>query len=301
MVFSIEASSISAVNATRRNLQDLIIVTDYSLLLWTGGTLLTKLLVPDTYQVNFSAQTAKRRRPSNEDRIEKSPSAKIFRSPTKLKIDSVDDFVYDRVNIFHHDGSIVRVSCRFKPSRLVQSVFDAISWTVESSFYEIFWNRFLALQFSDSAGNIEWDNLVIVFLSFCHLKSDSRLLNIASNDWENLLMSKFHLNHGSDPCFKDFKVDLGFLESFESRCAKSLDLFMQSSNQPNILDFIVPCVFALHLLYQDLKLDITKSQEAIQLGKFVYFLANSLDWKSLVSFYQDQGVEISPFKISCNV
>jgi hypothetical protein len=172
--------------------------------------------------------------------------------------------------------------------------------------YEEFSLRYLEFEFGEGDG-YEWENFCVVLYSCLHEKAimlidDMPEAGAVSNedaDWMELLGSRVHARLSLDPAFRLFDVDIKKAETsaakivLQKRMAESKELNVKYHTKPGFLRrFMEPILVALHLVYEDFKLNRMLGGYCIgDLASLVTLLASELGWKGYIEYYKRDGYE----------
>lgn len=356
VVHQVNAISMASVKATRNGLIDVLFLQpDHSLVVWTGGNTFFPLTMPINHQtlLDSDATTSKRRRSSldsSEDVLfpnyrsaamdgvavdaaatsSSISSRKIFRSPSKSsRIVSIKDTVDNRVNLVLSNGVVLRATLDFCPrSHLVRTCFQALSYVLPDSTFELLRLRYLVQQFGSSGKqpqsrlqpvlqNGEWCNFLVAFFSFCHSKPSimkttrggvSAMDSLTGNgggysSFAALLNSNYHHAFLSDPTlarldniFKFNSSESSSASSSRSTLEKyhdlSKELYLQHHTQPNFQFFLPLALLSLHLVYEDFKLNLVTQKYIQPLSHLLSCLAKALKWDAYLKHYHQDGTDM---------
>ena len=323
--FQLSAISCISVQSTRENQSDvLFLMSDHTFSIWTGdgeSSLITCTL-PNNFQTLFessststSIKTPKRRRDSQveEDEIYTHPSR-------RSRVVSVSDNVYNRVNMTLSNGLVFRASLDFRPKTyLVQKILQALSHVLPQHQFFALRTRFLSTVFGEFGvknnvllENSEIGGFIISLFSFLH--SDSTLnqftgktstaeQNEDEDDWDYLIASSFHKSYAENsslscldkPLIPNTKGVSTMEKFFE--ISKELGFeFHKALSRETILEYLPIIMLSLHLVYEDLKLNVVTMQYIHHLQPLLSLLAFALNWKSFVDYYDRNGGERLEFE-----
>ncbi|CAJ0745499.1 1491_t:CDS:10 [Entrophospora sp. SA101] len=199
---------------------------------------------------------------------------------TTKDIIDIQDNVLHRVNIVLNNHVCLRADLNFIPnSLLVRNCLEALSYALPTKIFFIFKARYLTYQFrrfdtnssSLKENNTEWENFVIILFSFFSSMYNNKNFNIEIDDHK-----KFNFNthfkclkppptSPSTPQLKstqekDIEIDDLLYKLFQ----KSRKLHFSNSHQQQKIeqleqsfpDFLPYILLSLHLIYQDMRLDV---------------------------------------------
>jgi hypothetical protein len=184
---------------------------------------------------------------------------------------------------------------------LLGSVEEVFNFFNEFSFlpvdvYEEFSLRYLAYEFGEGSSG-EWLNFCIVLYSFLNVKTGAGRtvvpdveIDDGNADWSALLGSQIHM-HSSliDPELKRDKTDAD-KKTLKKHVAKSKELVPLSLLAGVLRRFMKPILVALHLVYEDFKLNQMLEGECIgDLAGLLTLLAAELGCEAYIEYYRRDG------------
>lgn len=200
----------------------------------------------------------------------------------------------NRFNIKFHDNSEYRVALDLKPkSPLLWDCVRAIKCSIPTNIFHVFLSDFIAFQSINSTTIIdEWDlfNEYMKHLlnGALNISTDNEKEETSSDedeDWKFLLSSDYHHSHKDTlPLINDTQIDL------KSRTYKNTKY---TSSSVHMHEYIPHIIQGLHLLYENMQLNILTSNLMHPLVHLLSQLVLTLNWKSYYKYYtrdQDQDV-----------
>ncbi|TPX44078.1 hypothetical protein SeMB42_g04443 [Synchytrium endobioticum] len=327
------AISAQPVLSTRIGLKDVLILQpEGSLALWTGRQLVPCSL-PEDFQTllpNFDAQLSLKRRRSSwtdvrlaTDTLQASIKADEKRSILQRasRVVALSDSSGYNVNMALSNDQIFQTSLKFTlHTELVANCLSGLSYALPVPTFDIFRSRYLMYRFRtgrktllDQQGQ-EWDDLVVVFMSFCQAKpqlgtasDNSKRGNLFKSDpsiWETFLESSAHHMWSSDPMFKkapppssrSANAESSRTASSSSRTRIQLlfeaskELYLAHHHEPAIFNHLSDVLNSLHLVYEDLKLSVLEVDAMARLGELLIHVARYLGAADHVDHYIRDGI-----------
>jgi len=185
----------------------------------------------------------------------------------------------------------------------------------------------------------EWDNFVIIMLAFClpsvnkYRKkqiASEKINKIKNSSFESMLISSYHRSNKKQPYMKIFtktkkdeeemkENDLEQNTKSKSNTVKPTPLTSQfykyyllyekakifhSKIKDDIIDLTprLPIIlYTLHLVYEDLKLNILNRKYLKALGFFLCHLACCIEWQNYYEYYLRDGINFQKklYKLKC--
>ncbi|KAI9593031.1 hypothetical protein BDF19DRAFT_449242 [Syncephalis fuscata] len=317
-LFDTSALSATAICATRRHQRDILVVKpDYTLALWYGnGQPLICTLDSDIIQKSSSdtldIDTTNHEPISKQPRQSQSkPSTPNTNHMSKVPIVRFQLPVYNRVNIVTSRHKTIRVLLDFTPrSPIVRHCWDAITYALPDTLYPMAYTRYmahayqstsLATQLSDQQ---EWHKFCVVILSWYSLDTSTidRNNDIKESDpWQWLRGSQIHRRHQTDPLIKRLNIPLSTIDTRITLMYQQA-LLLQKEMGSNTLPekYRASLFYALHLIYEDLKLDMLLVEGRHRLGQLLVQIALLNRWTSYIDHYWRDGEVIPTRQLALN-
>ncbi|CAG8508489.1 9869_t:CDS:2 [Ambispora leptoticha] len=294
--FKSQFSALAAmsISATRQNLLDMLLLKkDRTLELWIGADKFLPITIPNE-ELSYMKEE------SFVDRV----------------ID-IKDCVKHRVNIVLADNMVLRTSLKFIPSStLVRSCMGSLSFAIPVSEYLEFKMRFLQYNFGNAKKYMEipqaseWENFVVTLLSFCHTnpsgdvgmsdndQSTSILYN--DDDWNAMLSTRHHCKIQLNSIYQSLEPPNAHAmdKSIINDCEKSKKLAVLFSFERNFQAYLPSILYALHLLYEDLKLNVILQKYMQYHLPLLMQLASLLGWESYLDYYTRHNITGKSLKLA---
>jgi anaphase-promoting complex subunit 1 len=189
-------------------------------------------------------------------------------------------------------------------SPLLNNVFDSLHYALPENIYHLVKSRFLRFHFGVTLNEFlcndhsEWENFLIVFLSFCQ-KNFTSSFSLEEKQgapidspWEKLLHSEYHINSSSSfPYFgKSSSHESSQRWSYLNKLSRELQFL--NHNEPGIRGFLPSVLLVLHLVYEDLKLDSTRLSDLKSLARLLYQISNHIEWMEYSTHYLLEGYAV---------
>ncbi|TPX70028.1 hypothetical protein SpCBS45565_g02063 [Spizellomyces sp. 'palustris'] len=315
----IPALSAVPLRATRPSHFDtLILHPDSSLTLWTGYTTTLKCTMPSDFQeADDTGLTGKRRRSGeipgrtkaddSRDSPRRVDGRQSLRSPSRSsRVIDLKDPVDNRVNMVLSNGKTYRMMLDGEPtSELVARCVEALSYALPVPMFEEFYHRWLAFQggptlkWESLRSNDEWIDWLTVFLSFCHKTVEMNDGSIPSVLEPGQYKHLVWLNRYKADTPWQKKLAQKFLQPYPKPTASTMQISFTKSKVffehyhtgPNLILFLPSILIVLHLVYEDLKLNILYESAWRRLGQLLLQIACCLGWKDYSFHYQMDGIK----------
>ncbi|KAK9766803.1 Anaphase-promoting complex subunit 1 [Basidiobolus ranarum] len=243
----------------------------------------------------------------------------LFDAQQSLYVKSIQDEVSNRVNLVLSDSSMVRVALDFVPnSMLVRRCLEALSCALPTATYSNFLAHYLKLQYGNIAAEDfsscdEWDMFIVNLLYFCQAQPASGM-----SVFEGVVKQDSDLHVDDNPVYDD-KDDWEFLldSEYHSKFQQNFGMYLSNSHLPNILkqqyaslyeksrkvytkypmvsqfpSSLAQVLFALHLIYEDVKLSAITRPLTKTLCPLLIQLAMIIRWDNYIDYYRrDNDVE----------
>ena len=253
----------------------------------------------------------------------------VFRSPSRSsRVVGLTDPVGSRVSMVLSDGVVMRADLEFagKESNTIRKLLGTLAWALPSRIFAMFWHRFLKLQYgpahkpegaegepqmaSIAAWPADWENFLVAFFSFCHplaaavgkqRSGSGSAARAAEGPWDNsdlawelLLASDMHSTLKDDPVFRKLSQPARTESSGFGRLSYlfeiSKDLHLQHHTEPGFRDAYGPLLAALHLTYEDLKLNVLTQLDIKRLAQLLFQLAFATGSIDFADHYRRDGL-----------
>ncbi|CAG8436254.1 8034_t:CDS:2 [Ambispora gerdemannii] len=294
--FKSQFSALAAmsISSTRPNLLDILMLKkDGTLELWIGSDKFLPITVP------------------NEDFFCMKEESLVNR------VIDIKDCVQHRVNIVLSDDMVLRTSLNFiLSSTLVRSCMGSLSFAIPVSEYLEFKLRFLQYTFGNANKYMEipqaseWENFIVTLLSFCHtnpsndvsMSDDDQNTSILYNDddWNALLSIPHHRKIDLNNIYQSLEptnahvMDNSIINNYE----KSKRLAVLFSFERNFQAYLPSILYALHLLYEDLKLNVILQKYMQYHLPLLMQLASLLGWESYLDYYTRHNITGKSLKLT---
>ena len=312
--FEYRAISAIPIRSTRYNFKDVLILQpEGSLALWIGtGTLIPCLFPPDSW-ANIKIKgglhnSNKRRRTSispdkhsNNCLMESDSNipddSNIFVSPTRsFRMIGLSDPTCNSAHIKLSNSYICKAVFDFKPnSEFVRSCLNVIPHALPFELYEIFISRFYRYNFGMTTSynddeehcNSEWFNFLVTLLSFCGNDLSVVINETKISPWEQLLASDYHEKMKSNTLLQS--IPSGTKNYKATKWNKILHtskkLFFVNHTEPTISDYMGSLLLALHLIYEDSKLNVIHSSCKSDLAQLLFCISKFISWHDYTLYY----------------
>ncbi|CAG8433353.1 1562_t:CDS:10 [Diversispora eburnea] len=218
-------------------------------------------------------------------------------------ITELRDWVHNRTNLVFFNNKIVRISLNFIPSsKLVRSCLEALSFALPTNLFFEFKAEYMLFQYgtekedSKIQRETEWESFIIVLLSFFQLNerklSGKETEETKESDWDFLIASSKHSKFNFDNHFlclrpsitKENYTMINLLEKSQILRKKNYD--HRKRLEENLSSFLPSILFSLHLIYQDLRLNVLSQKFVNDIIPLLLQLAIFLDLDIYVDYYQ---------------
>jgi anaphase-promoting complex subunit 1 len=313
--FEMKASAAVPIMSTRTECFDILILQDGQIKLWIGsGTHLVDISLPDNIADSDNDMSLFAEKSSQKHFRTLVRQLSISEEP--LSVIDLKDAVFNRVNVVLTDARIYRITVDFTPKTgLIQDCLTALSFALPINVFQYIRQRFMwhcslrSQQLSETdTVDTEWDNFVSAILCFLYKDARARkeladaLHRYVEIDQSTSLqetvvqdvISTLHLGNSTQSivdgipsndlpqhCHK--RVEKWILNSLES-CE-------QKAPEESLLANTSSVLLALHILWEDLRLDKYRRQDFQNLGLFLYQLVTMQQWETWSAYYSDRGID----------
>ncbi|KAI8824175.1 uncharacterized protein EV422DRAFT_309840 [Fimicolochytrium jonesii] len=300
----------------------LILNPDHTLKLWTGNQGFVACKIPTDFPSVLSGHlTGPGKRPRSPDDTDPGKTDSMedisvpeaepgFRTSRIVQLSSAAD---NRFNLELSNGTTYRATLEpnFRSS-VVRRCVEALRHALPVDLFDAFQQRLFTSQHGTALeptteGDYEWQTLVGVLCSFCRQRfpSDRKeaqspkrqrpdslttLLNRSKRKrrWiAKLVEQASHLLAEEDDVSQDTCVP-----SCPSPTSR-FDQLAQHPNGPSLTPHLPTILLFLHVVYEDLKLNILTAKHASRLAHVLLHIAKSLEWSDYVYYYGQEQPEES--------
>ncbi|CAG8532055.1 7553_t:CDS:2, partial [Acaulospora morrowiae] len=321
--FEFKIGAAAPVIATRTHLYDMLFIREgeknSTLELWIGyGKLIPLNLDYNIIKSGFESD-GRREELSRKDVhvLQEAFSQQLFRKylvstqnyfppHSNAFIIGLRDYVCNRVNLVF-SNCVVRVSLSFLPnSKLVRSCLEALSYVLPTGLFFDFKAQYMLFQygtnekFSDIQRGTEWENFVTVLFSFIHLMGQDfsgygyqeSFKKLETSDWDFLMASSRHTKFNFNTHFQCLQPPIitkncsmiKLLERSQKLHCASFTYYQRLEKK--FLSFLPSILLSLHLVYQDLRLNVLLQKFINDLIPLLIQLAYFLGWDAYIDYYQ---------------
>ncbi|KAJ2964310.1 hypothetical protein NQZ79_g837 [Umbelopsis isabellina] len=317
--FEMKASAAVPIMSTRTDCFDILLIQEGQIKLWIGsGTHLVNISLPDNIadsdtDMNLSVEKSSQRRFRTLVRQLSISEESLF--ATDLK-----DAVYNRVNVVLTNSRTYRITVDFTPKTvIIQDCLTALSYALPINMFQNIRQRFMwhcslrgqPCSETDTA-DAEWDDFVSAILCFMYrdakVREDlaealhrygERDQGLSLEEATTLdMVSSLQLGISTQSLVDGIPA-ANLSQHCHTRVEKwilnSLESCEQKVPEESLLANISSVLLALHILWEDLRLDKYRAQDNRNLGLFLHQLVTLQQWQPWSVYYSDHGIDQPTF------
>ncbi|KAI9145961.1 hypothetical protein BKA69DRAFT_313863 [Paraphysoderma sedebokerense] len=317
--FRYPAKAAVPIISSRNDQYDVLFIRpDFSFSLWIGEEPLIPCILPQNIQSLFESKMndsrGKRRRESwseKEIRVNKEdahqegvPPKMIYYSPSRTSRPvALSDSALDRLNIVMSSGVVYRCSAYFNPPGvLTQSCINILGFVMPQKEMCLLRTRFLQLVHTEThkaaIGNGDaWEAFMITLYSFLHRSPEiTKSKTSAVSDWDYMLSSSTHHRLDGEALTAGLNSPTGnqnVLGTPKHLFEASKEIQILYPAVPDLIQYLPSIIQALHLVYEDFKLNVLTQKFLLPLARLLVQLSKFIQAASHVNYYvKEHSIDI---------